>query len=169
MSDKVNDVQFGDPEVWAGYEHDADYTGAASIGDKLTPQEVRPLDIEDAYDWKHGAEESTRAGSKCFVCGMMKDKDNFTATSTHGITPIRSGDETAVGAYHGNCYSDEVPQFFPIEFELEGKEGKRSGVTQGDNPQDAIRNFLADYPTSGDCGTDVAIRVPSAEIGGSSV
>ena len=58
------DVQFGDPEVWAGYEHGADYAGAASIGDKLTPEDVRQLDIEDAYDdWKHGVEKSNCVGS----------------------------------------------------------------------------------------------------------
>jgi hypothetical protein len=69
------------------------------------------------------------------------------------------------GTYHfgeGGC-ADQAgepgKEFFPIEFELQGKEGTRHGVCQGTDPQDAIRNFLTDYPTSGDCGTIVAIRV----------
>lgn len=70
------------------------------------------------------------------------------------------------GTYHfgeGGC-ADQAGEpgmeFFPIEFELRGARGTRQGVCQGTDPQDAIKNFLADYPTSGDCGTIVAIRVP---------
>ena len=91
---------------------------------------------------------------------MIANKDRSTATSIHGTTPIGNDGKTAVGADHGNCNSGDVQQVFPIEFELKAKEGKRSGVTRWGNPQDAIKNCLADYPTSGDCGTIVAIRVP---------
>jgi len=67
-------------------------------------------------------------------------------------------------------YADQAgeptKEFFPIEFELARKEGTRQGVCQGTNPMDAIKNFLAEFPTSGDCGTIVAIRVPGVDTGG---
>jgi hypothetical protein len=47
--------------------------------------------------------------------------------------------------------------FWTIEFELDGKPGKRLGVSQGETPHEAMQNFLSDYPTSGDCEHIVAI------------
>ena len=90
----------------------------------------------------------------CPGCGVKLDEDCCSVVD---------------GTYHfgeGGC-ADQAgepgKEFFPIEFELAGKEGIRQGVCQGTDPQDAIKNFLGDYPTSGDCGTIVAIRVPGAE------
>ena len=93
----------------------------------------------------------------CPGCGVKLDEDCISVVD---------------GTYHfgeGGC-ADQAgepgKEFFPIEFELQGKKSTRQGVCQGTDPMDAIKNFLAEYPTSGDCGAIVAIRVPGVDTGG---
>jgi len=91
----------------------------------------------------------------CPGCGVKLDEDCISVVD---------------GTYHfgedgcADQAGEPGKEFFPIEFELAGKERTRQGVCQGSDPMDAIKNFLADYPTWGDCGTIVAIRVPGVEI-----
>ena len=137
--------------------------------------ELQDEDVEgDDIIAKQDAEEiatNRRTGKVdvCPGCGATLYEFIWREGQTFGETTYMVD---AHGLYHfgpGGCADpcgERRTEYYPIEFELKGKDGKRSGVTLGENPQDAIRNFLADYPTSGDCGTIVAIRVPGVDTGG---
>jgi len=95
----------------------------------------------------------------CPGCGMTVYANNTTATLPDGTIPV-GDDGKPVRIYHGNC--KPAAEMFTIEFEIYGTEGKRWAVCYGDNPQDAIHNFLHEYSSMRE--TIVAIRVPGVKI-----
>jgi len=94
----------------------------------------------------------------CPGCGMTVDANN-TATRPDG-TILCGNDGKPVRIYHGSC--EPATEMFTIEFELYGTEGKRWAVCYGENPHNAIRNFLHVYPSTQ--GTIVSIRVPEVAV-----
>lgn len=95
----------------------------------------------------------------CPGCGMTVDANNTTATRSDGTIPV-GDDGKPVRIYHGSC--GPAAEMFTIEFELDGTRGKSWAVCYGDNPQDAIRNLLHEYPFTE--GNIVSIRVPAVAV-----
>jgi hypothetical protein len=193
MSNEPKDVQFGDKELMKGaYDRMTDAQLEAAItlnllcpfcktALRVSAQAFKDGKVDrcakcreesdDIIMAKQDAEEAlAERNRKLLAVGYKPIPFSHCPGCGVKLDIIGCGEQD--GMYHfgpdgcADQCGERGTEYYPIEFELQGKEGKRSGVTLGSNPQDAIKNFLAEYPMSGDCGTIVAIRVPRLDAGG---